>query len=66
MKNWLIKKMMNSRKFWYAVIGILTTALTPKLGIPEELIREALIANAAIVSTLILGQGAADWGKEKK
>ena len=37
MKNWItnlfIKQIFNSKKFWYAVIGVLTTIFSDKLNL---------------------------------
>jgi len=59
MKNWLIKQMLSSKKFWYTVIGILTTLLSEKLNLDAGEIQNILLS----ISALVLGQGIADTKK---
>lgn len=59
MKNWLIKQMLSSKKFWYTVIGILTTLLSEKLNLDACEIQNILLS----ISALVLGQGIADTKK---
>lgn len=65
MKNWfsnlVLKGMLNSKKFWYAVIGILTTFLSDKLGLNPDEVNNILMS----IGALILGQGFADMNKKK-
>jgi hypothetical protein len=65
MKNWLvnlfIKQIFNSKKFWYAVVGILTTLFSDKLNLDPAQVEGILLS----IGALILGQGFADFGKEK-
>lgn len=59
MKNWLIKQMLSSKKFWYTVVGILTTLLSEKLNLDAGEIQNILLS----ISALVLGQGIADTKK---
>lgn len=59
MKNWLIKQMLSSKKFWYTVIGVLTTLLSEKLNLDAGEIQNILLS----ISALVLGQGIADTKK---
>mgnify|MGYP003661494473 CR=1 FL=1 len=59
MKNWLIKQMFGSKKFWYAVSSIVVPAIVTYLGVSPETATE--IFYAALV--LILGQGISDIKK---
>jgi len=61
-KNWLVSQILNSKKFWYAIIGILTSIFSERLGLDPEQIEGILIS----IGALILGQGFADFGKERK
>tara|TARA_R100000664_G_C2751968_1_gene139254 strand:- start:1553 stop:1747 length:195 start_codon:yes stop_codon:yes gene_type:complete len=57
----VLQGMFNSKKFWYAVIGVLTTLLNEKFGLNPEELRNILIS----IGALILGQGFADMNKKK-
>jgi len=59
MKEWLIKQMFSSKKFWYAIASILIPALVTYLGVSEESATEIFYA----ALTLIIGQGIADINK---
>jgi lipoprotein signal peptidase len=59
MKDWLIKQMFSSKKFWYAIASIVVPAIVTYLGVSEQTAQE--IFYAAI--TLIIGQGIADINK---
>jgi len=59
MKNWLIKQMLSSKKFWYTIIGVLTTLLSEKLNLDAGEIQNILLS----ISALVLGQGIADTKK---
>jgi len=65
MKNFLEKfllgKMLKSKKFWYTVVGIITTFLSDTFGLEPEQVNNILMSIAA----LVLGQGIADT-KDKK
>ena len=59
MKNWLIKQMFSSKKFWYAVGSIIIPAIVTYLGVSPETATEIFYA----ALTLIIGQGIADIKK---
>jgi len=58
--NEIILKMFGSRKFWYTVIGVLTTLLSEKFGLNAEEVKNILLS----ISALVLGQGIADVAKK--
>ena len=60
MKDWVIKKIFSSKKWWYAVGSILIPAIATYLGVSEQVAQEIFYAGMA----LILGQGIADAGKK--
>ena len=53
---------LKSKKFWYAVAGVIAIIFSSVFGIPEDKIMEI----AKIVIALIMGQGLADLGKHAK
>ena len=57
--DWIVSKMFSSRKFWYTVVGVLTTLLSEKLGLNPDEVKNVLMSIAA----LVLGQGIADAKK---
>jgi hypothetical protein len=59
-KTLILNKMCKSRKFWYTVIGVLTTLLSDSFGLNPEEVNNMLMSLAA----LVLGQGIADSGKK--
>jgi len=61
-KEWLIGQIFSSKKFWYAVIGILTSIFSEKLDLDPAQVEGILIS----IGALILGQGFADFGKERR
>jgi hypothetical protein len=61
LNKYLIGSMLKSRKFWYTVIGVLTTLLSDKLGLNPEEVKNILIS----IGALVLGQGFADQAKKK-
>ena len=65
LKNWLqtliLKGMFNSRKFWYMVIGVLTTIFADTFNLNPEEVNNILMS----IGALILGQGFADMNKKK-
>ena len=65
MKNWLqtliLKGMFNSKKFWYMVIGVLTTIFADTFNLNPDEVNNILMS----VGALILGQGFADMNKKK-
>tara|TARA_R100000808_G_scaffold22454_1_gene48850 strand:+ start:555 stop:758 length:204 start_codon:yes stop_codon:yes gene_type:complete len=62
LEKYLLGKMLNSKKFWYAVIGCLTTLLSDTFNLNPEEVSNILMSIAA----LIIGQGLADLGKGAK
>ena len=58
--NEIILQMFGSRKFWYTVIGVVTTLLSEKFGLNAEEVKNVLIS----ISALVLGQGIADVAKK--
>ena len=60
MKNWLIKQMLKSKKFWYAVSSVVIPALVTYLGVDETTAKDLYYA----ILTLIVGQGIADVAKK--
>ena len=55
----ILMNMFSSRKFWYTVVGILTTVLSEKFGLDAEEVKGILLS----ISALVLGQGIADIKK---
>jgi len=64
-KNWLqtliLKGMFNSKKFWYMVIGVLTTIFADTFNLNPDEVNNILMS----IGALILGQGFADMNKKK-
>lgn len=60
-KGLFIKQMLSSKKFWYTVVGILTTVLSDSLGLNPEEVSNILMS----IGALVLGQGFADMNKKK-
>ena len=58
--NEILMNMFSSRKFWYTVVGILTTVLSEKFGLNAEEVKGILLS----ISALVLGQGIADVAKK--
>lgn len=61
-EKYLIGKMLKSKKFWYAVVGVVVTFLNDTFGL-DPVQTESIIYS---IIALILGQGLADFGKEIK
>jgi len=65
LKNWLqtliLKGMFNSKKFWYMVIGVLTTIFADTFNLNPDEVNNILMS----IGALILGQGFADMNKKK-
>ena len=53
-------KMFSSRKFFYTIVGILTSVLSEKFGLNAEEVKGILLS----ISALVLGQGVADINKK--
>jgi hypothetical protein len=60
MKEFVLKAIVKSKKFWYAIGSILIPLIATYLGVAEETAQEIFYAGMA----LILGQGIADIGKK--
>ena len=61
-----MKNIIKSKKFWYAIGGILAMLISPKLGVPEAQLSEVIVMIGVVVTGLIGGQGLSDLGKEAK
>jgi len=55
----ILKKMFNSKKFWYTVSAVFVPFVAVKLGLTEGEVEKVYYA----ILTLILGQGIADIKK---
>jgi hypothetical protein len=55
----MLKKMFDSKKFWYATSAIFVPFIAAKLGLSEAEVEKVYYA----ILTLILGQGIADIKK---
>ena len=44
MKDWLIKQMFSSKKFWYAIASIVVPAIVTYLGVSPETAQEIFYA----------------------
>lgn len=55
----MLKKMFNSKKFWYTVSAVFVPFVAVKLGLTNEEVEKVYYA----ILTLILGQGIADIKK---
>ena len=60
LKNFLLGKMVKSKKFWYTVVGCLTTLLSDSFKLNPEEVNNMLMSLAA----LVIGQGISDSGKK--
>ena len=60
LENFLVGQMFKSKKFWYAIAGVLTTLLSDTFGINSEEVNNILLS----IGALILGQGFADMNKK--
>tara|TARA_R110000824_G_scaffold142839_1_gene310149 strand:+ start:1001 stop:1177 length:177 start_codon:yes stop_codon:yes gene_type:complete len=58
MKN-ILEKIFSSRKFWYTVVGVLTTLLSDTFGLNPDEVNNILMS----IGALVLGQGLADIKK---
>jgi hypothetical protein len=56
----ILKKMFNSRKFWYTLGAIFVPFISVKLGLTEAEVEKVYYA----ILALILGQGIADISKK--
>ena len=62
LEKFLLGTMFKSKKFWYTVVGCLTTLLSEQFGLEATEVNNILMSIAA----LVLGQGIADTAKAKK
>ena len=60
MKNLLIKTMLKSKKFWYAISAVVVPAVVQLLGVSTGTAEDLYHA----ILVLILGQGIADISKK--
>ena len=60
MKNWLIRTMLKSKKFWYAISAVVIPALVTYLGVDEATATDLFHS----ILVLILRQGIADISKK--
>ena len=60
LEKYLIGQMFSSRKFWYTVVGCVTTLLSDKFGLNPEEVRNILMS----IGALVVGQGIADGAKK--
>jgi hypothetical protein len=60
MKEFVLRAILRSKKFWYAVGSIVIPLIATYLGVSEQVAQEIFYAGMA----LILGQGIADAGKK--
>jgi len=61
LNKYLIGQMIKSKKFWYTVIGVLTTILSEQFNLNSEEVNAILMS----IGALVLGQGFADMNKKK-
>lgn len=61
-----MKSVLTSKKFYYAVAGVIAIIVSANSGIPEEVITETIVSIAVVITALITSQGLADFGKEKE
>lgn len=61
LEKFLLGKMLKSKKFWYTVVGVITTFLSDTFGLNPEEVNNILMSIAA----LVLGQGIADTKVKK-
>ena len=61
LENLVIGKILKSKKFWYTVVGIVVTFLHDTFGLDPAQTENIIYS----IIALILGQGIADFGKEK-
>tara|TARA_R100000654_G_scaffold20855_2_gene42079 strand:- start:7386 stop:7586 length:201 start_codon:yes stop_codon:yes gene_type:complete len=62
LEKFLLGQMLKSKKFWYAVVGIVVQLLNDSFGL-DPVQTEAILYS---IIALILGQGIADVAKVKK
>jgi hypothetical protein len=62
LEKYIIGKMVKSKKFWYAVVGVLVTFLSDTFNLDPVQLESILYS----IIALILGTGMADLGKDAK
>tara|TARA_R100000664_G_scaffold12815_1_gene20568 strand:- start:107 stop:301 length:195 start_codon:yes stop_codon:yes gene_type:complete len=60
LEKYLIGQMIRSKKFWYTVVGVITTLLSDTFGLNPDEVNNILMS----IGALILGQGFADMNKK--
>jgi|TARA_R100001594_G_scaffold150360_1_gene211216 hypothetical protein len=60
LNKYLLGQMLKSKKFWYTVIGVLTTLLSDTFGLNSDEVNNILMS----IGALVLGQGFADAKKK--
>ena len=60
LEKYLIGQMIRSKKFWYTVVGVITTLISDTLGLNPDEVNNILMS----IGALILGQGFADMSKK--
>ena len=61
LEQYLIGKMIKSKKFWYAISSVVVPAIVTYLGVEESTAKDLYYA----ILTLIVGQGIADVAKKQ-
>lgn len=62
----MLKTIFTSKKFWYAIVGVIVVIICANSNLDEKILTEVLYSIVGIVIVLIGGQAAADVGKEKE
>ncbi len=62
LEKFLLGTMFKSKKFWYTVVGIVTTFFSDTFGLDATEVNNILTS----ICALVLGQGIADTAKAKK
>lgn len=60
LNKYLVGQMLKSKKFWYTVIGVLTTLLSDTFGLNSDEVNNILMS----IGALVLGQGFSDAKKK--
>tara|TARA_R110000824_G_scaffold303553_2_gene491291 strand:+ start:395 stop:592 length:198 start_codon:yes stop_codon:yes gene_type:complete len=60
LEKYLLGKMFKSRKFWYTIVGIITTFLSDTFGLNPDEVNNILMS----IGALVVGQGIADSSKK--
>ena len=62
----MFKTIFTSKKFWYAIVGVIVVITCAYSNIDAETLTQVLYSIVGIVIALIGGQAVADVGKEKE